>query len=298
MALVSFVIPITTSVSVLTVSVHSSPFSASAYGLYSMALVAFGMSTWLVLRGKKYTDLEVVRIGGLALAIGWLYAVAGIYVFCGAFTTDEGSLTVLRYSAWAFLSLALIVKVILLRASANWAGAAAITFVVPMSSSVTSLLAVEWSSSMVHPHALGLYVLTMILFLAGFMMYQSVKIYGDTSVSHLATAKALFVLFGLYSIALVWLISDALFESEDVSVSVALLVYTISGLCLYTIGRTMNHVEIRYAGVTLLTGVVGRLLFVDVWRMEILGRIVTFLGVGLLFILTALFEKPFEKFKK
>jgi len=44
-----------------------------------------------------------------------------------------------------------------------------------------------------------------------------------------------------------------------------------------------------------LSAVVARLALVDVWEMEVLWRMVTFLGIGLLFIVTALVEKPFEK---
>ena len=43
----------------------------------------------------------------------------------------------------------------------------------------------------------------------------------------------------------------------------------------------------------LLAGVIARLGLVDVWQMELFWRIITFFGVGTLFIATALLEKPF-----
>ena len=50
-------------------------------------------------------------------------------------------------------------------------------------------------------------------------------------------------------------------------------------------------IGIKYAGMTLLAVVVVRLGVVEVWVMDILWRIVTFLGIGLLFMLAALLEK-------
>lgn len=297
-AMASFLVPIATSVSVLNLSASTSPFAPAACGLYFMAVVAFGVCSWLVWCGKKENDAQIITAGAIALAVAWLYAVAGIYVYWGALITDTDSLTVLRYVTWSLLSLLLIAKVLFLRTPASWIGTVVATFALPVFVSVGSLTSSQWELSWMHPHALGLYALACIIFAAASLLYRSIQTLTDDTESYLTSSKLLFIFFGLYVTALVWLVAGAVFGSVDVAVSVALLIYTVAGLCLYTIGRTTNVTELRYAGIVLLTGVVGRLLLVDVWRMAILGRIVTFLGVGLLFILTALFEKPFDTFKK
>lgn len=263
-----------------------------------MTLVAFGLSSWLIWRGQNLQESDSLRTGGIALLVGWLYALASIFIFWGAIVTnDADALFMLRYVSWSILSLLLMSKVLALQAPSSWMPRVAATFIVPMGASFVSLTSVAWDSSWTHPHALGLYLHTFILLIAATMVYRVYKTGIANATAYFDSAKFLFIISGFYVIALIWLIPGALFNSDDVAVSIALLIYTIAGLCLYTLGRTKNILELRYAGIVLLTGVVGRLLIVDVWRMAILGRIVTFLGVGFLFISTALFEKPFEKFK-
>ena len=66
--------------------------------------------------------------------------------------------------------------------------------------------------------------------------------------------------------------------------------YTIVGLALYSYGRMNNVSHYKQAGIVLLGLVVLRLGLIDVWGMELLWRIVTFMGIGGLFIVTALLE--------
>ena len=75
------------------------------------------------------------------------------------------------------------------------------------------------------------------------------------------------------------------------AVTIALFVYTVVGLVAYSIGRTQENAVYKRVGVLLLAAVVLRLGLVDVWVMETVWRIVTFLGIGLLFIGTALLER-------
>jgi len=66
-----------------------------------------------------------------------------------------------------------------------------------------------------------------------------------------------------------------------------LVIYTIIGLITYIYGKTNEYkIVILYGGV-LLGFVVVRLLFIEVWDMELTGRIITFFLVGALLISTA-----------
>lgn len=296
-ALFGFVLPVFTSFLSLDTT-STSWASIPSLGLYFMTVVTLGVSVWLVRRGVVSEESGVRTSGGIALVLGWLYTVTSLSMFWGGFSMYSDFVYVLRYASWAIVSLLLVGLVRALRTPAIWTYVALSSLLLPFAASLASFFVDDWRSAFTHPHALGLYLIACVFLLAALVLSRLARTHEAEKNTLVVFAKALFILFGVYCVGLVWLVADALFDSVDTSVSVALLVYTLSGLSLYTIGRVRGLDELRYAGITLLSGVVLRLLVVDVWRMEILGRIVTFLGVGLLFIVTALFEKPFEKLKK
>ena len=89
--------------------------------------------------------------------------------------------------------------------------------------------------------------------------------------------------------------SQSLFNTEAISVTVALFIYTVAGLISYSYGRIATSSTWKRVGVLLLSTVVLRLGLIDVWGMELVWKIVTFLGIGLLFIATALLERSHDK---
>ena len=113
----------------------------------------------------------------------------------------------------------------------------------------------------------------------------------DVCVKVLRWSKILLIVASLYVVAYLWCLSHSILTGEK-AVTFALFIYTLVGLFLYQYGHKVGKIELRRAGQLLLAFVVLRLLLVDVWEMELWWRIVTFLGIGLLFIGTALLEKP------
>jgi uncharacterized membrane protein len=69
-------------------------------------------------------------------------------------------------------------------------------------------------------------------------------------------------------------------------------VYTVLGLILFIKGRTGDRKTTLTAGGVLLGFVVLRLLLIDVWQMELFGRVVTFAAIGVLLVSTAFIKKP------
>jgi uncharacterized membrane protein len=64
---------------------------------------------------------------------------------------------------------------------------------------------------------------------------------------------------------------------------------------MYVYGSSNKNQQVKYGGMALLIIVVLRLGFYEIWVMEMFWRIVTFLGIGALFMLAALLErKPVE----
>jgi uncharacterized membrane protein len=69
------------------------------------------------------------------------------------------------------------------------------------------------------------------------------------------------------------------------------VIYTIIGIISYLYGLAIGKRVLQLYGGTLIGFVVGRLLLVDVWRMELAGRIVTFFLIGALLVSTAFLGK-------
>lgn len=87
--------------------------------------------------------------------------------------------------------------------------------------------------------------------------------------------------------ALLWLSLHAALLNDDTAVMISLVIYTLIGLTANFFGKSREKRGLRIYGGLLLAFVVGRLLTVDVWRMELTGRIITFFLVGALLMSTA-----------
>ena len=91
----------------------------------------------------------------------------------------------------------------------------------------------------------------------------------------------------VYAFTLLWLSLHALTKDDDVAVMISLAVYTIVALITYFQGRFSEKRGMVFYGGTLLFLVIARLLFVEVWRMALTGRITTFFLIGALLMSTA-----------
>jgi len=94
------------------------------------------------------------------------------------------------------------------------------------------------------------------------------------------------VVGALYALVLIWLASHNIF-SNDQATLFSLFIYTVVGMTLYIKGKVAAEKDMRAFGAFLLILVTGHLLLVDIWGMDVLGRIATFTIIGLLFMSTA-----------
>jgi len=98
-----------------------------------------------------------------------------------------------------------------------------------------------------------------------------------------------------YLFALVWLSIHATELSNDTATMLSLVIYTLVGLALYFVGIGKNSHYVQWFGGVLLLLVVGRLILIDVWDMELTGRIITFFVIGTLLMSTAFMTKWTQK---
>jgi uncharacterized membrane protein len=65
----------------------------------------------------------------------------------------------------------------------------------------------------------------------------------------------------------------------------------VIGLSFFIVGKSTDNRFWQICGGVVLGGVVLRLLLIDVWQMDLVGRIITFFVVGTLLLSTAFIKK-------
>jgi len=161
-------------------------------------------------------------------------------------------------------------------------------FALPIALSFTSMASYEWlRGGFPYDHFFVLAIL--MLSLAGVSGYISFSARPYIEMVK-KTGLTLLTISGLYALLLVWLVLHAVLP-YDVATSIALFVYTVAGLTLYISGYISSQSVRRAAGALLLGGVIVRLLTIDVWEMSLAGRIVTFIGIGVLLMSTAFIKR-------
>ena len=102
---------------------------------------------------------------------------------------------------------------------------------------------------------------------------------------------ALSIIGGIYGLIWVWQLLDSLFTGEYTARVISLFLYTIIGLSCYITGEIHLRKILQRFGLGILIYVIGRLLIVEVWDMELVPRIITFFLIGLMFIGSVLLRK-------
>jgi uncharacterized membrane protein len=161
---------------------------------------------------------------------------------------------------------------------------AGLLLVVPAVMSIPSFVASEWWSGLVfHENFFVLLVMAVALIILGVFIWRR----RSESPTPL-TIYPLFIVGGLvYAYILLWLSLHSAIEIEYVATIVSLVIYTLIGIVTYFYGKSKEVRLIRLHGGVLIGFVVGRLLLVDVWDMEMGWRIVMFFLVGVLLVATA-----------
>lgn len=293
-ALLALIAPTVSATAVLsdvawsTTGILHQPFLGALF--YFLSIVTIVVLYW----NKARKVGEISTTGRYAYGLLWLVILYG-YLFLATiwdalfFGTTERVVTAVSYILFVYV----VVNVLLYaRTGVRRLVPVLYAFVVPGVLLFESLTPYGWSDGLLSIDAIGLYVAITILFLLGTTLReyrQYVAEEGRTTL--VTTAQILYAIAGVLIFALVWIMSQTVFTDGAIAVTVSLFAYTITGLIAYSRGRTTNSKMWRRIGVLLLATVILRLALVDVWVMELVWRIVTFLGIGVLFIATALVER-------
>jgi hypothetical protein len=263
-----------------------------AFGVWSIVVILILSILLLTQEYCRELDAMIQRTIGLAIVCASMYVGAVLAVVWSSVLEPTIALVAI-YVSYALILYGLVSLFVLVRVPTTWLQVALSAFVVPVAISVTSLKWTDWeTSSFLPPEAVGLFTMITLSVLVSLGLTR--YLYLATS----ETGKNLFVrgaqvFMGMalvYMVALVWSLAHTYAEASQ-AVSIALFVYTVSGLALYLIGKRRNRASYVYAGTALLVIVVLRLLLIEVAQMELMWRFITFLGIGALFIGAAFIER-------
>ncbi len=159
----------------------------------------------------------------------------------------------------------------------------------PMLLSWQSVASPAWASRVIHKDFFVLLVLACTLLGLGalFRLFTGEALKGEAKKLN----SLLLVAGSLYAYALLWLSLHAALKNDNTAVMVSLAVYTIIGLAFYFYGFANEKKGMLLYGGILVGAVVLRLLLVDIWTMELSGRIITFFLIGALLVSTAFWGK-------
>lgn len=95
---------------------------------------------------------------------------------------------------------------------------------------------------------------------------------------------ALYVFGGIYTALYIWTATHLYIEPYQAATVVSLFIYTIVGVTCYVKGILSKQSYLQHAGTIVLLLVIARLLIVDLGTMDVTGKVLTFGGIGILFI--------------
>lgn len=160
---------------------------------------------------------------------------------------------------------------------------------VPVVLSLGSINSTAWDIGVLHKDFFVLFVLAatfLYLYLFFSVQTQGVK---DEEVQQYNSI--LLTVGSIYAYVLYWLSLHAGFDDKNTATTISLITYTIIGIASYFHGLKNNNKGFRLYGSVLIGFVVVRLLLIDIWFMELGGRIVTFFLMGALLMSTAFLGK-------
>lgn len=251
-------------------------------GILMVTISAVGLVLRNVERGVEVPKLRQSANALISIGVGYAFL---IIMRCLSVYYDQEVLTV------AFI-VESGVAVLLAHAIYNSRRATALfSYILGLSvlASIPSLTADTWNSGVFHKDFFILIAFIVTALLVGIFLRNLNR--REALVEVKFAYRTIIYTAALYVLKLVWLVSHAVVTSKDLAVTVSLIIFTIFGLVVYVYGRTKGIQHYQYAGGIVLTFVVGRLLLVDVWRMELLERFITFFMVGVLLISTAFYGR-------
>ena len=263
-----------------------------AYGVYGMLLILCAAVLVSIERHVNEGNAKYQLLSGTLLTTFIVYLSGTIFMFWNnLFAVETGAIFVLVYVSYAGVLYVVLHLLTQFKLPLSWLRYTKIAWAVPVMLSLQSLSLELWEGSVLQPQAAGLFVMLCVSLLLGLTSLHTHAVDEKEQKTNRIFATVFFSVAGFYAVALVWLSAHVLSITSDIAVAISLFVYTIVGLGMYVFGSSNKNQQIKYGGMVLLIVVVLRLGFYEIWVMQMFWRIITFLGIGALFMLAALLER-------
>jgi len=270
-----------------------------ALDLITAALNGLLLLAWIVQVAPTEWQSLIIATWMLVFAVGAFLAfkltgekkafiihAATAVIFLGTATAAElqGSSLTIAYTIEAFI---LTVLTHYFTHDSSLTKRVSMIYLIPIILSVQSIDAVVWSSGVIHRDFFVLLVLMLsLLFTSLWVLADSEKKDTDGNM-----ASAWLIGASIYLYILIWQSTHAAIDNGDTATMISLIIYTLFGLFIYFYGKLHDHHLARRYGGILLGLVIARLFLVDIWNMELVGKIITFFLVGGLLMSTAFIGK-------
>lgn len=243
--------------------------------IISAWMIVFAVGAFLIFRITQRREPFYVYAGiGIAMLAAATSAELKGATLTIAYTIESGIIAFIAYSILRDIKIAKRISLLLI-----W----------PVILSVESITSRAWITNIIHKDFFVLLILGLTFLMLGLFFLRRAREVEGKGAQQLSVI--LLIVGSIYFYALLWLSLHAGFRNDNSAVMIALVVYTIIGLISYFYGLANEKKGLRIYGGALIGLVVGRLLLVDVWKMELAGRIVTFFLIGALLVSTAFFGK-------
>ncbi|MDB5244246.1 MAG: hypothetical protein JWN18_116 [Parcubacteria group bacterium] len=244
--------------------------------LYSAWAIVFAVGSFIAFRASEKPD-PFYAYGSVAIA----------FVAAATAAQLSGATLAIAYTIEALL---LVVAILTLTKKVGSAASSLLFFIVPIALSFDSMRVYGYSQAVFSREFFVLFILAGALIIAGRLIGNAERESGATTTGHLWPTAV--ILGTVYIWYIIWsAVHIVLPHSADMATFVTLTIYTIAGLVAYFNGLFTSDTARRVYGMGLLIFVVARLLFVDVWTMELAGKVITFFAIGILLMSTAFLTK-------
>lgn len=286
---------------ILPVLVSFESFTAPAWenGIYHhqsfglLAIILIGFLVILLLTQQLCRDFDI----SLRKIVGWLvvfeiaYIFVTVSVFAHSLFSSHNALVVtyVIYAVILYLVISLFMK---LHVRLFWLKTALLTLMLPILFSLDSFALSGSNREYFLVDLIGLLSLVAIFFLLSYGLRTQTLYANEKSglpVLSFFSQGLTFLLAG-YLIGATWSLTQTFSANAEI-VSLTLFIYTFAGLALYLYSKQTSKIEFRYIGISLLGFVVGRLVLVDIWQMDLVWRFVSLLVIGAMFIGASFVER-------
>ena len=240
--------------------------------IISAWMIVFTVGAFLIFRITQRREPFYVYAGvGIAMLAAATSAELGGATLTLAYTIESGIIVFIAYAILRDIKLAERISLLL-------AG--------PVMLSVSSITARAWATNVIHKDFFVLLVLGLTCLGLGLFFWRQAADKESKQFSAI-----LLIVGSIYAYMLFWLSWRAGLANDNTAVMISLVIYTIVGLLFYFYGLANEKNGLRLYGGALIGFVVGRLFLVDIWRMELAGRIIMFFLIGALLVSTAFLGK-------